>query len=137
MSAACLESLRVPTKLAGHATSQGVRNVLTFSKGTQVHDKSVPDDHGVGAVEPHGHVKGVKEQPKVDDALAALAFGSVEAEPGARDDGFQGVDLGEGAGVSRVGHSRPCRRRPGCPPRGPTEASRRSTWSNSSAPART
>ena len=103
MSAARLESLRVPTKLAGHATSQGVRNVLTFSQGTQVHDKGgVPGDRGVEAVETHGHVNGAEKQPEVDDALAALAYGGVEAEPGARNDGLQGVDLGEGAGVSRV-----------------------------------
>ena len=74
----------MPTKLAGHTTSQGVRDVLAFSQGTQVHDKSVPGNCGVGAVEPQGHVNGVEEQPEVNDALAALAFGDVEAETGAR-----------------------------------------------------
>ena len=38
----------------------------------------------------------------MDDALAALAFGGIEAETGARDDGLQGVDLCEGTSASRV-----------------------------------
>ena len=52
--------------------------------------------------EPQGHVNGIEEQPDVNDALAALAFGGVEAEIGARDYGLQGVDLSEGASANRV-----------------------------------
>ena len=103
----------MPTKFAGRAPSQGVRNVLTISQGTQVHNKSIPGNSGARPVEAYGHVKSVEEQPELDNALVALVFGGVEAKTGAHDDGFQRVDLGKSAGLSR-----PCSRRPGCLPRG-------------------
>ena len=75
---------------------------MALCQRPQVYDEGVPGNCRVCAVESQRHIHRIDEEPEMHDVLAALSLGGVEPKTRTCDNRLQGVDLREGARVSRV-----------------------------------